>query len=386
MVPALRPLLRARPLTVTERVLTTRDLNRSLLARQRLLARSRGPITATLEQVGGLQTQYAPSGYIGLWSRQEGLALGDLTRALERRRVVQATLMRSTIHVVSARDFWPFAEGLRRARREWWTRTHGAHIATADLDRACKVVRGALGDEVRRRDELVDLCRPFDAAGGTAVWNGLPLDLVRAPPSGTWERRRADLFAAADVWLGPSDAVEEEGLQHLLRRYLAGFGPARLNDAANWAGVPLTFLASAAERLGLRSFRDPEGRELLDLPRLPLPAGDTPAPVRFLPTWDATLLVHARRTLVLPEQFRTLIFNTKNPQSLATFLVDGAVSGTWRVERAASRATVFLMPFERLGVTARRALVDEASGLVRFMEPEAVSHAVRVRSPGTAAP
>ena len=332
-----------------------------------------------------MQTQYAPSAYIGLWSRQAGLRLGDLTRALEQRRAVQATLMRSTIHIVSARDFWLLSDGIRRARREWWTRTHGSHIAPADLERAATLVRSALGVGALRRDELVDLCRPFDPAGGIAAWHGLPLDLVRTPPSGTWARRRADLFATAEAWVGPSDANEQQGIEHLLRRYLAGFGPARLNDAASWAGVPVTFLAAAAERLRLRSFRDEEGRELVDLPRLPLPAGDIPTPVRFLPTWDATLLVHARRTSILPERFRPLIFTTKNPQSVATFLVDGAVAGSWRVERAAARATLVLEPFERLANTARRALEDEGDGLLRFMEPNAVAYAVRIRSPGTVA-
>ena len=68
------------------RVLTTRDLNRALLARQLLLERAGSRLTTALERVAGLQTQYAPSGYIGLWSRLDGFALQDLTRALERRR------------------------------------------------------------------------------------------------------------------------------------------------------------------------------------------------------------------------------------------------------------------------------------------------------------
>ena len=61
----------------------------------------------------------------------------------------------------------------------------------------------------------------------------------------------------------------------------------------------------------LRRFRDNEGRELIDLPRLSIPDGSTRAPVRFLPTWDATLLVHARGTQILPEEFRPHVFDTK---------------------------------------------------------------------------
>ena len=160
--------------------------------------------------------------------------------------------------------------------------------------------------------------------------------------------------------------------------YLRGFGPARLTDAADWAGVSVTALRPAVERLRLRTFHDEEGNVLLDLPRAPLPDGDTPAPPRFLPTWDATLLVHARRTQILPERFRPLIFGTKTPNSFPTFLVDGAVAGTWRVERAKDAATLRLEPFEPLPRAARVELADEGQRLLRFHEPDATSLRVRV--------
>ena len=131
---------------------------------------------------------------------------------------------------------------------------------------------------------------------------------------------------------------------------------------ANWAGLPVTTLRSATERLRLRRFRDEERGELLDLPRAPLPEPDTLAPVRFLPTWDATLLAHARRSQILPERFRELVFNTKTPHSVVTFLVDGAVAGSWRYERGRVR----LEPFEPVPQAARRELEDEAQRLAAF--------------------
>src|SRR5919199_6638296 len=96
-----------------ERTLTQRELNRALLARQLLLDRQRVPLSRAVERVGGIQAQYAPSMYIGLWSRLEDFRREDLTRALERRTVVQATLMRTTIHLVSRADYWPLALALR---------------------------------------------------------------------------------------------------------------------------------------------------------------------------------------------------------------------------------------------------------------------------------
>ena len=133
--------------------------------------------------------------------------------------------------------------------------------------------------------------------------------------------------------------TERDGIELLIRRYLGGFGPARLADAANWMGVNISAVKEVAVSMDLRGFRDQDGRPLVDLPDAPLPDPDTPAPARFLPVWDATLLVHARRTLILPEEFRPRVFNTKTPHSVNTFLLDGQVAGTWRHEKGASASS-----------------------------------------------
>ena len=364
---------------MAERVLTTADLNRALLARQFLLERSRLPLTRTLDRIAGIQAQYAPSSYIGLWSRLEGFELADLTKALERRTVVQGTLLRSTIHLVSAKDYWAFAVGTRAARQDAWLRFDKKRLSRSDLTSAAKDVRKMLTGTVLHRDELLDIARKRDPERPTHLWNGLAawLELVRAPPSGTWERRRADLYALADEWLEPPTVTPEKSVAILLRRYLTGFGPARLADTANWAGLAPTTVREAAEGLRLRRFRAEEGHELVDLHRAPLPEASARAPPRYLPTWDATLLVHARGTQILPERFRPLVFDTKTPHSTPTFLVDGAVAGKWSVEATKQKATLVLDPFERLPAGAKRDLRTEAERLVRFVEPDVTSHAVR---------
>ena len=328
---------------MAEPILSNRELNRAVLARQLLLRRTRLPLRRALERVAGLQTQYAPSAYIRLWSMLEGFRIDHLTRALQRRRAVQATLMRSTIHVVSPEDFWRFAQGVGPSRNEWWARSNPGSSGE-QMERVAAELRGELAGRVWHRTELDQLLRSH----GGSVWTGVFVPLVRVPPSGTWERRRADLFQLAEEWLGPSTADEAAGLEHLLLRYLGGFGPARLADAASWAGVPATRLHPVAERIGLRRFRDVEGKPLLDLPRAPLPGGGIVAPVRFLPTWDAALLVHARRTLILPEEYRPLIFHSKAPHSFPTFLVDGSVRGKWRMERSGDETVLLIEPFEKL--------------------------------------
>jgi len=342
-----------------ERTLTHRELNRALLARQMLLERARPPLPRVVERMGALQAQYAPSMYIGLWSRVEGFERTHLDRALERRSVVQGTLLRSTIHLVSRRDYWPFALAVRQARRESWVRARRGQVTEERLAAAARELRTRLADGPMRRAEVEAITGRADVVGA-----GLWVDLVRVPPAGTWARRRADVFGLAEDWIGPppADLSEGDALALVVRRYLAAFGPASRAEIANWAGLRPGALTELLGALDLRRFRAADGAELLDLPRMPLPDADTPAPVRFLPTFDATMLVHARRTGIVPEEYRPRIFNSKNPQSVATFLVDGAVAGTWRHEDG----RIELDPFTKLDAAVRGELREESERLAEL--------------------
>src|SRR2546429_2227321 len=223
-----------------ERVLTERELNRALLARQLLLARERMPIPRALERIGGVQAQYAPSMYIALWTRLAGFQREALTRALERRTVVEATLMRTTIHLVSRRDYWPLALAVRDARRSWYLRAARPQHRERDLAAAAKRLRDRLRDGPLRRKDVEQVVGR-DHMMGVGLW----LDMVRVPPSGTWERRRADLYAAAEDWLGPPDGTAEQGGDLLGTRYLTGFGPATPKDLASFTGIAVRDLAPA---------------------------------------------------------------------------------------------------------------------------------------------
>ena len=335
---------------MSPRVLTERQLNRALLARQMLLERAPLSIPRALERMGGLQAQYAPSMYVGLSSRVEGFERDALTRALERRSVVQGTLMRSTIHLVSARDYWPLALTVERSRRDWWVKANRNGLGARDMSTAARRLRPRFAGGTLRRGEVEQVIGKPQAAG-IGQW----LHIVRAPPSGTWERRRADLYGLAEDWLGPPEVDHDDAVDHAVRRYLGGFGPATPAEIANWAGVPAAVVAPALARLSLRRFASENGDELVDLPRALLPDPETPAPVRLLGTWDAILLAHARRANVLPERVRDRVFSVRMPQSVTTFLVDGSVAGTWRHEDG----RVAFESFERLDRATLRALREE---------------------------
>jgi Winged helix DNA-binding domain len=345
---------------MADATLTTRALNRALLARQLLLERASLSVPDALSRMAGIQNQYAPNAYLRLWSCLSDFRRADLTRAYEDATVVQGTLMRGTIHAVARDDYRLFLAAIARTQREW-----GARVtkAPANLDRAAALrrVRAALRAGPIKRPELDALLRGEHQAVRQSI--DTDLAILRVPPSGTWDRRRADLCSLADDVIGRGPNVTETvALPALVERYLAAFGPASVRDVASFLGMNASPVKAVIATLELRRFRAEDGTELLDVVDGLLPDPETPAPVRFLPTWDAVLLVHARRTQVLPEEYRPLVFHVKMPPSYPTFLVDGRVAGTWRHEDGEIRFSAF----GRLRRADRTALDEEAHRLAAF--------------------
>ena len=353
---------------MSERILTLRELNRALLARQLLLRRVRLPVARAIERVGALQAQWPPSPHIALWSRLDGLRRTDLVRAAERKQVVKATLMRATLHAVSSADYLAYAGVYTETRRRAVERQLGETDVRARLDALAAELAEHASREPRSRPELLALLRrpkldPEERAPWL-VWYALAAraGLVQTPEALAWRRNTAGArFVTAQAWLGRPASDGDGAVAHLVRRYLAAFGPASRADASQWTGLPVAMLASAFASLPLRRFRDEQGRELFDLPRAPLPDAGLVPPPRFLPLWDSTLIAHADRARILPPEYRAAVIR-RNGDILQTFLVDGFVAGTWRLEGG----RVELEPFEPVPRRVRAELEREAAALAAF--------------------
>lgn len=83
-------------------ILSTRDLNRALLARQMLLRRRKMSAEKAIEHLVGMQSQMPNSPYVGLWARLTGFKHSELVDLYHERKVVRLAMMRSTIHLVTA--------------------------------------------------------------------------------------------------------------------------------------------------------------------------------------------------------------------------------------------------------------------------------------------
>jgi hypothetical protein len=372
--------------------MTPAALNRALLARQGLLDRLDVPLVEAVESVGALQAQYWPAPPVALWSRVEGFDLDAFYAALEDGELVTGTLLRVTLHVVSAREHPAYAAVAAEAAGHYWRRTDadpGAEVGrlltklrayTRTTPRSGEEIRAVVEEwvaahpkalakgELERQRELS--WRPFQR------WSGF----VRAPADGAWGTKAPSALLAASRPRGAPKG--DRALDEVVRRHLRAFGPAGPDDVAGWIGWRTPPVREAFERLGpdLERFEDEDGRALYDLPDAPRPDPETPAPPRLLAAFDSVLLAYAakRRGRIIPDRHRDAVYERRNLQIRPSYLVDGLVAGTWSVEVKRREATLTLRPLERLSRATRTALVEEAERLVRALQPQAKGHKVAV--------
>ncbi|MFN7921949.1 MAG: winged helix DNA-binding domain-containing protein [Bryobacteraceae bacterium] len=361
--------------------LTNRALNRALLARQMLLARERTPTVRAVEKLAGMQAQQPRPPFVGLWSRVDAFERSSLSKALEDRKVVRATMMRATIHLVSADDYVAFRgaiqtmltaamESIRKTRK-------------ADFDIARVVAAAARRFQERpytfaelRHALASDFPDVDERMMGYAARTSIPLVMV---PDASDFAFAGATFVDAEQWLG-RPVPSADRLPDLLLRYLAAFGPASVRDAQEWSGIGKLGPVFESLRPRLSAFRDEGGRELFDLPSAPRPAEDVEAPVRFIAAFDNLILAHADRSRIIAGEYRSLV-TLKNLQVLPTFLVDGFVAGTWDVERSKKTARLRIQPFKALPRGSKLDLSAEGERLVRFLAHDAVDFDVEILAP-----
>lgn len=371
--------------------LDRRTLGRALLARQHLLTRDHGTVTDLVRHLVGLQAQAPWPPYTGVWTRLAGFTHAHLADRLLDRSLVRIATLRGTIHLLTADDALvlpaltdPILRGSLTTGQPW-----ARELAGVDLDAVAVAARDVveaqptgtveLGRRLARRWPDVDPKALAYAARCT-------LPLVQVPPRAVWGRSGATTWTTTRAWLGrePVDLSDPDAhaaaLDALVVRYLGAFGPASAADVQVWSGLPR--LAPVLDRLRPRlvAFRSEpgprarSGRELFDLPDAPRPGPGAPAPVRLLPEFDNVLLSHDDRTRVVAEDHRRLLWRA-NGAVPGTVLVDGAVAGSWSLQRdagaGARRAVLTLTPFVPLDDDDLAEVEAEAARLLAFLADDA---------------
>jgi hypothetical protein len=364
---------------VSSLLLTKRQLNRATLARQMLLRREKITALKAVQRLVAMQAQVARPPFVGLWTRLEGFRREHLTGALRQRKLVRATALRGTLHLMTAGDYVALRGALQPMLTAIMQGILRERLAGLDIGALEATARAFFGKEPETFDALRSHLKRKHPKGDEramayAIRTHLPL--VQVPTEERWGFPASADFAVADAWLGRKVATQPAGPERLVLRYLAAFGPASVRDAEVWCYLRGLRDVFEALRPKLATFRDERKRELFDLPDAPRPAEDTPAPVRFLPEFDNLVLSHEDRTRVLADEHRGRIF-TKNLLVHATFLADGFVAGTWKIERKKTVASLALEPFGTLAKATRAALEQEGEALLRFVEEDAQVRNIR---------
>jgi hypothetical protein len=364
--------------------LTARVLNRALLARQLLLRREQRSAAVTIEHLVGMQAQDPGNPYVALWSRLAEFQPEELSRLIADRDAVRTSLMRATIHLVTARDCLALRPVMQSVlERSVASSTFAKNIARVDVEALLAAGRSLLEEQPRSRAEVGPLLAerwPGYDTGSLATAISFLLPLVHVTPRGLWGKSGPVRLTTVEAWLGRPLDVDPTP-DDVIMRYLAAFGPATVGDIRTWSR--LTGLRAVIERLRPRliTFRDDRGRELFNLPDAPRPDPDTPAPPRFLPEYDNILLSHDDRGRIIPDN-RGLPMPGGRGGEFGSLLVDGFLGGMWRITRKRGRATLVIETDASWPAADRLEVAEEGARLLVFMADDGQDHDVQFRTSG----
>lgn len=338
---------------------TARQLNRATLDRQMLLRREPVDVVTAVDRIVAIQAQEPASPYIALWNRIEGFDPADLDEAFTSGVVRKASLMRLTLHAVTAADREVFHHAMLpalRASRLYDKRFKGMDITIEQAD-ALLAHLLEFARTPRQKAEVEELLHSHVGdVGQPGVWWALRTygGLVHAPTGGPWSFGLRPAYQSV-----PTEPRERlECLAELLRRYLTGFGPATVLDMNQFSMLPRTAIREALELVDVVKDGDH-----YDVPNRTIPDEDTPAPPRLMAMWDSTLLAYADRSRIIPEQYRKVVIRN-NGDTLPTLLVDGHVAGVWRPTEDGS---VEASAFHALGDDDWAGLAQEAAELRKLL-------------------
>jgi hypothetical protein len=289
--------------------------------------------------------------------------------------------MRATIHLVTARDCLALRPVMQSVlERTFASSAFARNIARVDLEALLTAGRELLEEQPRTRAELRPLLArrwPGYDDDSLAAAIGFLLPVVQVTPRGLWGKSGAARLTTVEDWIGqPLDT--DSNPDNAVLRYLAAFGPATVADIRIWSR--LSGLREVVERLRPRllTFRDEGGRDLFDLPDAPRPDPETPAPPRFLPEYDNIVLSHDDRSRIIRDN-RVLPMPEGRGGELGAVLVDGLLSGMWRITRDRGNATLVVETDGSWTKLDRTAVAGEGARLLSFLATDAHHHDVQLR-------
>jgi hypothetical protein len=287
------------------------------------------------ERLVALQAQWAPSPYVALWSRLRSVAKAEVTA------LVKATTLRTTLHV-QTRDWFPVLASawIESGRGRTENRGYDVDALRRAVPRRAlqpgepeAIAARVLGTDERWHVAFALRTLPFVREGAVGPWPH-----TKPGPVRLWRERLPDPASSA---------------VRVVHAFVAAYGPVTRDEIERFTSFRIRQIAPALAELDQR-----DGR--WDVPGAPRATGRERAPVRFLPAFDSALLAHLYNSRIVAPQHVDAVYNRKNAMCKSTFLVDGFVAGTWRVEKQ----KLVVEPFGALPAKVRREVDAEGKRLL----------------------
>ena len=337
------------------------------IARHGLATRPADSALTATRLTTAIQAQDNLAARLGVRARSSGPVDADVRHAIEHdRTIVRTWLMRGTIHLVDAHDLrWLVRLIGPVVARKFRTRWRQLGLTDEVLERCVELLPTLLADGPRNRHEIraglaaegVILDSPDPQVHTHTLVYASTLGLICRGP----DRGRHSTFVLLDDWLpdAPAGPSGDDAVAELARRYFAAYSPATALDFATWSALPhARAIALIRDELQAADVDGRPGFRLGDVE----PARD----VRLLPAFDNYLVGYRDRAAILDPALHGRVY--QGGMIRPTVLVDGAVVGTWALDRARGRVTV--SPFTPLSTRARRAVDAEIADIGRFLDRE----------------
>jgi hypothetical protein len=335
-----------------------------------------------VRQTGGIQAQVMSAAELAIAARVDGVSPRLVQSALwEDRSLVKTWAMRAALHLITSEDFpiyvsarslsdtrnWPFYfsyYGIDHA-------TYAEYLAIAsEILSDHPITRQQFADSVAEHLHSPKLYELLTTKGwGTPLkplaWRG---DLCFGP------NRGANVtFVRPSAWIGPWQPIDPyAALQQVLRKYLRAFGPATLENFAQWWSARIRptkkLFDSMADELELVDVEGWKAWALRDTLQ-PMLNSTSEGVINLLPLFDALLMGLGRKQEIdplIPVAHQKLVFRPQGWIS-AVVLVDGLIKGVWEYQFKPDDFILKISLFTSLSTLLREKIVAEAERLGQFL-------------------